>query len=156
MKTRTAWLVAAATLGAVLAAAPAISAPKMTPLHAKLKGSQEVPDPGDPNGKGKAKVALKPGKEKICFKIKYKRLTDVVAAHIHEGDKGVAGPVVVPLLSPSSPLPGKGREKGCVKEVEAELIREIKQAPGSYYVNLHSSDFPAGAIRGQLKHGKNA
>jgi CHRD domain len=63
-----------------------------------------------------------------------------IAAHIHVGSAGVAGPVVVPL----DPIPG-----GCVK-VDKNLIAAIKENPSNYYLNVHTGPFPAGAIRGQL------
>jgi CHRD domain len=30
------------------------------------------------------------------------------------------------------------------------VIAAIEESPSGYYVNIHTSDFPAGAIRGQL------
>ena len=64
----------------------------------------------------------------------------LVAAHIHIGAAGVAGGVAVPL-SPTS---------GCVDGVDKDLIKDIRQNPGNYYVNVHNADFPPGAVRGQL------
>ena len=37
----------------------------------------------------------------------------------------------------------------CVSAGE-DLIKEIRQNPANYYVNVHNADFPDGAIRGQL------
>jgi len=61
----------------------------------------------------------------------------------------VAGPIVVPLFVGAS-LPGTGSLSDCVTGVSEELIKDIRQNPAEYYVNIHSTVFPAGAIRGQL------
>ena len=45
--------------------------------------------------------------------------------------------------------PAEGSSKGCVA-AGADLIKEIRQNPGNYYVNVHNADFPDGAVRGQL------
>jgi CHRD domain len=54
----------------------------------------------------------------------------------------------VPLTPPTAGNPGAS--SGCVT-VAATLAADILAHPKAYYVNVHTGDFPAGAVRGQLK-----
>jgi hypothetical protein len=72
-------------------------------------------------------------------------LLPATAAHIHQAPAGVAGPVVVPLPTPDA----SGMAKGCIT-VQRSLVEAILANPAGYYANVHTTDFPAGAIRGQL------
>jgi CHRD domain-containing protein len=111
---------------------------------AKLTGAAEVPGPGDPKGGGTAELTLDPGKGEVCFDLSVTNLQDPTAAHIHEGALGKEGPVKVSLEAPKT-----GSSKGC-KSADAALIKSMMQDPAGYYVNVHSTAFPKGAVRGQL------
>jgi len=114
-------------------------------LKAKLTGSAEAPGPGDLDGKGNAKITLKPDHQ-VCWEIKVKNITlPARAAHIHFGAAGVPGPVVVALSAPDA----KGKSSGCTT-VTHELHMNLHMHPELYYVNVHNVDFPGGAVRGQL------
>jgi aldose sugar dehydrogenase len=116
-------------------------------LKATLTGKAEVPGPGDPDGMGQSNVFLNPEAGQVCFSIVVSDITlPAMAAHIHAGTKGVAGDVVVPLTPPDA----TGVSTGCVSDVDPALIQAISAKPGRYYVNVHTTDFPAGALRGQL------
>lgn len=111
------------------------------PLDATLTGAAEVPVTGDPDGSGSASVTLNQGLGEVCWDITFAGIAAPVAAHIHVGEAGVPGPVVVPLNTSS----------GCVDGVDKDLIKDIRQNPSDYYVNVHNADFPGGALRGQLE-----
>jgi hypothetical protein len=67
----------------------------------------------------------------------------ILAAHIHKGKAGVAGPIVVPF--------GKVfRAKGCTTTTAA-IAAAIQRNPGAYYVNVHNAKYPGGALRGKLR-----
>jgi hypothetical protein len=118
------------------------------PLSTDLNGAEEVPGPGDANASGQIDLTLNQGVGEVCYNMSWSDVDgDVVAAHIHVGSAGVAGPVVVPLPPGSSA--GTGEVSACV-DADRELIKAIRQNPSDYYVNLHSTVFPAGAVRGQL------
>ncbi len=89
----------------------------------------------------------------MCFSVEWSGLSGhVVAAHIHPGVAGVNGPPVVGFHgNPFGPTFGStdGPLEGCV-DAAADLIKDIRQNPEAYYVNLHTAAFPGGEIRGQL------
>jgi hypothetical protein len=109
-----------------------------------LTGEAEGPV-GDPVGTGTATLRLRAGQGQVCYQLAAKSLPAAVAAHIHRGDAGVAGPVVVPLQTPNA----AGTSSGCAPAART-LVAAILANPASYYVNIHTSEFPNGAVRGQL------
>lgn len=114
------------------------------PLSATLTGAAEVPGPGDPDGSGAASITLNQGQGEVCFRISVADIDPPTAAHIHIGAAGVSGGVVVNFDVAVNGL------EGCVGGVDRDLIKAIRQHPGDYYVNVHNSAFPPGAVRGQL------
>jgi hypothetical protein len=110
-----------------------------------LAGENESPA-GDPVATGSARITARSGQAKICYRITVRDLSGrAVAAHIHRGAAGVAGPVVVPLKTPNA----AGNASGCAKAKKA-LVRAILKRPSRYYVNVHTREFPGGAVRAQL------
>jgi hypothetical protein len=108
--------------------------------------AQGVPNQGDLDGSGTAKITLNYGQGTVCWEITVSGITlPAAAAHIHEAPVTAPGPVVVPLSAPDA----SGSAEGCVS-ASREEIKEIIQHPEEYYVNVHNSDYPAGALRGQL------
>jgi 5'-nucleotidase len=117
------------------------------PRIANMSGNFEVPGPGDPNGTGSATIRLNAGQRTVCWDISAADITlPASAAHIHRGAVGVAGGIVVTLSPPGA----SGNATGCVGGVNRALVQEIVDFPERFYVNVHTSDYPAGAIRGQL------
>lgn len=109
-----------------------------------LRGSEEVPGPGDPDGSGFAVVTI--SGTTISYSLLVNGVTNPNAAHIHRGVFGVAGPVVVNF----APTFGAGCATGSVPGVSQTIINEILANPSAFYVNVHSPEFPDGAVRGQL------
>ncbi len=116
----------------------------VTIANIELMASAEVPGPGDDNGDGFANVFLETAKGEICYDITVNGIGEAKAAHIHEGSKNVAGDVVLKLEPPA-----EGSINACVPD-QAELITKIQAEPDNFYVNVHSAEFPDGALRGQL------
>jgi len=130
----------ALTAALALAAAPALA----QSFSATLNGASEKPTAGDPKASGSAKVTV--NDTQVCYDISVKDLTAPTMAHIHKGGPEDAGAVAVPLTPPDA----SGKSQGCVK-ADAALAKDIAANPGGYYVNVHSAQYKAGAIRGQLK-----
>ena len=115
-------------------------------LTTTMTGAQEAPGPGDPHGIGTAVITLIPSTSQICWYLQVSNLSSpAIGAHIHVAPAGVPGPVVVSLTPPDA----SGTSQGCTT-VDPALIAAIIANPANYYVNVHTVDFPAGAIRGQL------
>ncbi|MCA1588318.1 MAG: CHRD domain-containing protein [Chloroflexi bacterium] len=140
-------LALATTLGIVASLAlvgGALAAP--TTLTATLAGVIEGDNPGDPDGAGTASLTLDPATGEVCWDLTATGTMAITQSHIHTGAAGVSGGVLVPL-----DIDGfTGSSEGCVSGQPAAAINDILANPAGFYVNLHTSDFAAGAIRGQL------
>ncbi len=114
---------------------------------AEVKGANEVPGPGDDDAWGVAFISIDAASGTICYDVSVANLTLPAAAnHIHEGDSTVKGGVVVPF--PTAP-DAMGAASGCTMADPAEA-QSIIDNPAGFYYNVHTSDFPDGAGRGQL------
>lgn len=115
------------------------------PFTVDLTGAAEVnaggmPNQGDPDGSGTASLRINPGTGEVCWEIEVADVETIMMAHIHVGASTTTGPIVVNL----NPYTG-----GC-NEVDRDIALAIITDPGSYYVNVHNTEFLAGALRGQL------
>ncbi len=139
-------LLAAVAAGSILtfSAASAARKPVTKTFHVALTGEAESPA-GDPVATGTATIRLRTD-GRVCYQLAAKNLPRALAAHIHKGKAGVSGNVVVPLKTPNA----AGNAKGCTKAAKA-LVRSMIKSPRAFYVNVHTAEFPNGAIRGQLK-----
>lgn len=128
-----------------------------TPLLAKLTGAAEVPGPGDTDGAGAAAItfdiidpAIPLTGAQVCWDMTYSGLTGTpTAAHIHRASNSA---IVVLANNTSFPNLGASSATGCA-DVDPTLAQEILDTPANFYVNVHTSDFGAGAIRGTLSAG---
>jgi hypothetical protein len=119
---------------------------------ATLSGANEVNDQGETNqgdqdAAGTAEIKFNSGRGTVCFTFSLTNFGELTGAHIHRGAAGSNGDIVVPLFSGAPADPAK--PSGCVAADRA-LIKEIRANPAAFYVNVHTTEFPNGAARGQL------
>ena len=117
------------------------------PFTTTLNGANEVPPAATSDLTGTAKVTINLGQHEVCWDLDYTTSQTVVAAHIHHGAAGVAGPIVFGFFNP--PASATVVNNGC-REGDPVLLRNIVDNPGDYYVNVHTTIHPGGAGRGQL------
>jgi hypothetical protein len=150
-----------------LAVGNTISAEMKKVFTAHLSGDNEVP-PVDTNGQGQAIFTLSEDGTELHYKLIVANTKNVTQAHIHCGEAGINGPVVVFLFGF---VAGGVTQNGILAEgtiTSANIIPRASSAAcmgglatfenlverlqnGSVYVNAHTVDFEGGEIRGQIK-----
>jgi CHRD domain/Protein of unknown function (DUF3455) len=122
------------------------------PLGALLSGDQEVPGAkpvGDPDGHATSFIGV--DDNRIHYSFTWSGIGAPTDGHLHAGAIGVNGAVVVPLFSAPNGLPASVTGlAGVVGGVKPDLARQIRRSPNDFYTNLHTAEFPGGAVRGQL------
>jgi hypothetical protein len=142
----------AVSIGVMLVTMTAVALASGRPLATTLSGAQEVPaGVGDPDGTGTAELTLSAGQEQVCYELTWQNIDGTVQrAHIHEAPTGVNGGITVSLFEGQS-FAGTGSASGCdLGDATRDEIRRILTDPSGFYVNIHDTVRPGGAIRGQL------
>jgi hypothetical protein len=115
-------------------------------LTATLTGDGEVP-PVETDAAGLARITLDRRKHLLCYELIITGI-EPVAGHIHRSAPGTNGGPVVDLDTFGEPF--GPTSAGCTVVDDAALLRDMVQHPRRYYVNLHTTAYPGGEIRGQL------
>lgn len=159
-------------LPAVLAAALYALPAQAQTVRTELRGYDEVPTLSTP-AMGMFRAHVDEAGQVIHYELSYSGLTgDVTQAHIHLGARGTNGGVMAFLCSanPSGSVPmcpPSGTVSGMI--MAADVVGPASQGvpagafdalaaairAGVAYVNVHSSTFPGGEVRGQLGDTRN-
>jgi hypothetical protein len=152
-------IAAAVAIGLVVTSSVYARGGQSVLLRAHLTGDQEVP-PADLDARGLALVRVDAAAGEVCFDIKVNGVGTPNRGHIHVGAAGVNGGIVVPFfeLRPGdAPVTDarhdaleNGRLVDCVS-ADPAILRSIVADPDAYYVNLHNTRYPGGALRCQLE-----
>jgi hypothetical protein len=170
-------------LGMILSAmtvGPAMASPHTEQFHAVFSGFNEVgalnAESGAILSAGRATLELKLDRvnQTLSFVLNYSDLsTPVTQAHIHFGKKHMAGEVMVFFCSNltsapagTQPCPANGGTvTGTISAVNVLAIAGQNVPAGDFqalidalesdtaYANIHTTSFPAGEIRGQVRRG---
>ena len=126
---------------------PAQAITTITKLVVKANGANETPNAGAKTGSASGTFTVNTTNNTLCFtNMKTRGLANVSGAHIHLGAWGIHGSVFVTFnISNFNKV-----QKSCVK-VGHRVLVDIAKKPGDYYFNVHTKDFPSGAVRGQLR-----
>jgi len=170
------WLVVVAALGLVACSSPHDVAPEFDvqalsnhdarTFVATLSGAEEVAEPPvETRARGQAWFQLSPDGTELAYRVIVANIENVTMAHIHLAPAGANGPVVA-WLYPSGPPPQliPGRYQGVLAEgtlTAGDLVGLLagqaldalveEFTASNAYVNVHTSQFPAGEVRGQIR-----
>lgn len=122
-----------------------------------LTGMEEVP-PVNTNSTGIALFELV--KDNINFKVNVTNLDNIKGAHIHTGEFGQNGEVIVSLYKPATPMDvvngslveGKINAVDLQGALKGKTVNDLVQLMNNTktYVNIHTEQYPNGEIRGQI------
>jgi hypothetical protein len=155
-------LLTIAVLGTALPSAGAPTQPRNFVAH--LSGGEEVP-PAETRATGQAIFQLQPDGETIRYRLIAANIENVTQSHIHLAPAGANGGVVAWLYPDGPPaqlIPG--RHSGVlatgtitatdlVGELAGMELSDLLEAmrAGGAYVNVHTTQYPGGEIRGQIR-----
>ncbi len=130
----------------------ALFAAIMTPGHAatgsaptrqaRMNGEHPGVFIRDGDGQGKAILKFRPGKGRICYDLRYRK---IVVFHIDV--RRVADQELVQELYHEAPT--RRSLSGCRGGIEPQLVRKIKKHPRRFYVR--ASEYHGGDIAGTLR-----
>src|SRR5262245_56330874 len=169
-------LIAIASAGAAFAAGTALGHGdrdnQRNHFRVSLDGYQEVPPVSTP-ARGALALQIAPDEQSIGYALRYDGLQGTVTqAHIHFGRPAINGSIVLwlcgtasnpgPAGTPTCPGPNGGEISGTLDAADvqatsqgigatelSEVIAALRNRSG--YGNVHSSLFPGGEIRGNLR-----
>ncbi|MFC4022461.1 CHRD domain-containing protein [Oceanobacillus longus] len=126
----------------------------------QLSGSQEVP-PVRTDADGLALFHVSSDQKKIIYRLAVHDLRNMTQAHIHLGQRNINGPIVAFLFGPidhgtstnNKVIEGILTAKDLVGPLMGKPLSELVDlmSAGKTYVNVHTTQFPDGEIRGKIK-----
>ncbi|MDQ2881406.1 MAG: CHRD domain-containing protein [Actinomycetota bacterium] len=111
---------------------------------------EEVTGGGNQGASGSARVDFDVAHNTVCYALSWKDLRgDVTMAHIHVAPPGQDGPHPIDFFNDQH-FPGAGSTASGCSTSTPDKMKAVIDHPAGYYVIIHTTAFPDGAIRGQL------
>jgi hypothetical protein len=114
-------------------------------LTTTLSGANEVPPSGSA-GTGTGTITLNGAQNSVLVNVTYASLgSAVTASHVHAGTPATAGGTIIidfAALGTASPIAGR------INSISAATVESM--VSGNSYINVHTTNFGGGEIRGQL------
>ena len=133
----------AAAFGGALMVAGAATPAAAAELTAMLNGDGLIPA-GDTDGWGRARIDVDDTLDRLCVDLEVRSIGEVTAAQILRGEPGEGSPVV------NLDKPDDDNDAEDCDTIGDALADDIQANPGEFYVEIRTTDFPNGAIRGPL------
>ena len=152
------------TVGGATAKKPALTATPVFKLV--LKASQETPPIKGLRADAVGNVtfdlersgtgAITSGEVIFYFNYSFPGSVNITGLHIHQASKGTNGPIVVSSnIASFTDADGSGNVTTVVSGTSPATLQAILDNPRDYYVNLHTSVYPNGAMREQMHNPKS-
>ena len=145
----------------LMIASSTLAAP--TTFNLLFTGAQEVPNPqpGDPDGTASGTITFDPDAAsspvygEISWNVSYSNIDGSLNGfHIHTGTFGTEGGIIIGLGTQTSGGAGTlihtYRDSNWNMEWDKDEINQSLANPEGFYLNIHSTSFPDGAVRAQL------
>jgi len=112
-------------------------------FRATLSGSN-IPGGGDRDGWGRVRFEINNNTHRLCADLEVRSIAEVVSAQVYRGGEGQAGEPVARLERP------RDDDSYDCKQIGDALAQEIESNPTAFYVAVNTTEYPNGAIRGQV------
>jgi len=99
---------------------------------------------GDLDGSGSVRLRINPVEREVCYDLKVDGVATPMLAYIHQGASNRIGPPIVGLFY------GVGSSLSDCVPANAGRLSDMIENPSLYYVSIATTEYPDGALRGQL------
>lgn len=102
---------------------------------------------GDPDGSGAAAVTIDDTGQ-VCVSLMVIKLDPSTTAAIRQGTAGVNGGIIIALTPPTGGNPGNSNT--CTRTIAPSRLALLREKPNHFYIEIRTTAFKAGALRGQM------